>query len=103
MSRHHHLVQSLCHCWRLVLRDGARFGFTDHDADLTFDGLVHAASSALDAGEIESSLGFAVGGGEVTGALSAAGLTEADLAAGRFDAATLESWLPKRACCSMSA
>ncbi len=84
---------TLCHCWRLVLRDGMRLGFTDHDSDLTFDSLVHAAASGLDASDVETSLGFAAPGGEVAGALMAAALTEADLAAGRYDGATLETWL----------
>ena len=84
---------TLCHCWRLVLRDGSRIGFTDHDEDISFDGLVHAAASGLDASEVETSLGFAAPGGEVTGALMAAALSEADLSAGRYDGATIETWL----------
>ena len=60
---------TLCHCWRLLLRDGARLGFTDHDQDLTFDGLTHAAASGLDASDAESSLGFGAAGAEVNGAL----------------------------------
>ena len=84
---------TLCHCWRLVLRDGTRMGFTDHDRDLVFDGLTHAAASGLDASEVETSLGFAGAGGEVAGALTAAAMTEADLVAGRYDGATLETWL----------
>ncbi len=84
---------TLCHCWRLVLRDGTRLGFTDHDRDLTFDGLTHAAASGLDASEAETALGFAGVGGEIAGALMAAALTEADLAAGRYDGARLETWL----------
>ena len=84
---------TLCHCWRLVLRDGSRIGFTDHDQDLVFDGLTHAAASGLDASEVETSLGFAATGGEVAGALMAAALCEGDLAGGRYDGATIESWL----------
>ena len=84
---------TLCHCWRLLLRDGARLGFTDHDQDLTFDGLTHAAASGLDASDAETSLGFGAAGAEVNGALMAAALTESDLVAGRYDGATLETWL----------
>ena len=84
---------TLCHCWRLVRRDGTRLGFTDHDRDLSFDGITHSAMSGLDAANVESVLGFAVGGGEVSGALSSTTLNETDLANGRFDAATLETWL----------
>jgi len=84
---------TLCHCWRLVLRDGSRIGFTDHDRDLLFDGLNHAAASGLEASEVEASLGFAAAGAEVAGALMAASLSEADLAGGRYDGATIETWL----------
>ena len=84
---------TLCHCWRLLLRDGTRIGFTDHDRDLVFDGLTHAAASGLEASEVEASLGFAAAGAEVAGALMAAALSEAELAGGRYDGATIETWL----------
>lgn len=83
----------LCHCWRLARRDGAVFGFTDHDEDLTFGGQTYLARGGLDAREAEQSLGFAIGGGEVEGALTGEALSEADLAAGKFDGATVEIWL----------
>src|SRR3954466_3603019 len=60
---------SLCHCWKLIPRDGQSFGFTDHDRDLTFGGTVFAARSGLEAAEAMAELGFVVGGGEVSGAL----------------------------------
>jgi uncharacterized phage protein (TIGR02218 family) len=84
---------TLCHCWKLTRRDGARFGFTDHDRDLAFDGLTYAARTGLEAAEATAELGFAVGGGEVSGALVSAGVTEDDLAAGLYDAAAIEAWL----------
>ena len=73
---------TLCHCWALTRRDGLRLGFTDHDRDLTFGGLTHAAGTGLEAAEASAELGFAIAGGEVAGALSAMGLTEADIAGG---------------------
>ncbi len=84
---------TLCHCWRLTLRDGTRMGFTDHDCDLAFDGSTFSAGSGLDASSVESDLGFVVGGSEVTGALMSAAITEADIANGRYDGASVESWL----------
>ena len=83
---------TLCHCWRLIPRDGAALGFTDHDRDLSFDGALFSATTGLEAGAFETSLGFAVGGGEVAGALASAALTESDLAGGRYDGARLEIW-----------
>ena len=38
-------------------------------------------------------LGFAVGGGEVAGALVSAGITEDDIASGLYDDASVETWL----------
>jgi uncharacterized phage protein (TIGR02218 family) len=84
---------SLCRCWTLIRRDGAWFGFTDHDRDVTVAGRVHAARTGLDAAEATRELGFAVGGGEVAGALVSAGITEDDLAAGLYDDASVETWL----------
>ena len=86
-------VTTLCRCWRLIRRDGQGFGFTDHDRDLAFGGTTFRASTGLEAAEAQAELGFAVGGGEVAGALVSAGLTEADIAAGRYDDATVETWL----------
>ena len=84
---------TLCHCWKLLRRDGAVQGFTDHDRDLAFGGVTFAARTGLEAAEATQELGFAVGGGEVSGALVSAGLTEDDLAAGLYDDASVETWL----------
>lgn len=84
---------TLCHCWKLVRRDGKTFGFTDHDRDLAFGSVTFAARSGLEAAEATSELGFAVGGGEVAGALVSAGLTEDDISSGLYDDASVESWL----------
>ncbi|HEY8382738.1 MAG TPA: DUF2163 domain-containing protein [Microvirga sp.] len=86
-------VTTLCRCWRLIRRDGIAMGFTDHDRDLSFGGTTFAALTGLEAAEAEAQLGFATGGGEVAGALVSAGLTEADIAAGAYDDATVEAWL----------
>ncbi len=84
---------TLCHCWSLTRTDGFALGFTDHDRDLTFNGLTHTARSGLEAAEATAELGFAVGGGDVAGALSAAGITPEDIAAGLYDGANVETWL----------
>ena len=86
-------VTTLCRAWRLTRRDGTRFGFTDHDRDLSFDGTAFAARTGLEAAEASAELGFAVGGGEVAGALVSTGLTEADILAGRYDDASVETWI----------
>jgi len=84
---------TLCRAWALTRRDGATFGFTDHDRDLAFGGLTYAARTGLEAAEASAELGFAVGGGDVAGALTSAGIAEADVAAGLYDGAGIETWL----------
>ena len=84
---------SLCHCWRVTRHDGTVLGFTDHDGDLTFENTVFHAASGLDAAEAVSHASFATGGGEVAGALDSEGLSEADLAAGLWDGARVETFL----------
>ena len=86
-------VTTLCRAWRLWRRDGAVFGFTDHDRDLSFDGTIFAARTGLEAAEASAELGFAIGGGEVAGALVSAGLTEPDILAGRYDDARVATWI----------
>lgn len=83
-------VTTMCRCWRVTRRDGVVLGFTDHDRDIALDGLTFTAESGLDASEATANAGFAVGGGEVAGALGSAGLTEADLASGLWDDAGVE-------------
>jgi uncharacterized phage protein (TIGR02218 family) len=80
-------VSTLARCWTLTRRDGVAMGFTDHDADLTFDGVTHLARSGLEASETEAELGFSVASADVAGVLNAASLTEQDIARGLYDGA----------------
>jgi len=86
-------VTTLCRCWVVTRRDGTVQGFTDHDDDLILDGVTCRASTGLTASEATQQLGLAVTATEISGALADDTLTEADLAAGRYDAAAIEVWL----------
>lgn len=83
-------VTTLCHGWRLTRRDGRVLGFTDHDRDLVVDGLMMIAASGVAGSESTQARGLSVTGAEVSGALSAATLEEADLAAGQYDGAAID-------------
>jgi uncharacterized phage protein (TIGR02218 family) len=83
---------TLCWCWTLTRGDGAVQGFTDHDGVLSFDGVAYQAASGFTASEVQSSLGLTVDNLTLAGALSAATLNEADLAAGLYDNAVLAIW-----------
>jgi uncharacterized phage protein (TIGR02218 family) len=84
---------TLCRCYVLSRADGVVLGFTDHDADIVIDGVTCNAGTGLTASEVTTRLGLAVDGNEIFGALADEALTEADLAAGRYDAATVDTWL----------
>ncbi len=84
---------TMCRVWLVVRRDGVRFGFTDHDRDLSIEGDTFKAGSGLDASVLEASTGLSVDNGQAVGSLSAAGLTEVDILAGRYDGAEVWQWL----------
>lgn len=93
---HAHLADgptTVARCWALTRSDGQRYGFTDHDRDLAFDGLIFRAGSGLTALALQQSTGLSVDNSEAMGALSGASLSEADIEAGRFDGAELLAWL----------
>lgn len=83
---------SLCHVWRVSRPDGTVMGFTDHDRDLTFDGVVCGAASGWSAGAAEVSVGLGAGSVTAAGALDDTAITEEDIAAGLYDGASVEVW-----------
>lgn len=83
----------LCRCWVVRRKDGRVFGFTDHDRDIFFNGTTFKADTGLTAFSLQQTTGLSVDNSEAMGALSDAAITEADLSAGRFDDAEVESWL----------
>ncbi|MDO9524454.1 MAG: DUF2163 domain-containing protein [Gemmobacter sp.] len=86
-------ITTIARCWAVERRDGEVMGFTDHDVDLGFDGIVFRAGSGLTAKAISQTTGLSVDNTEALGALSDVGITEADLLAGRFDGADVRAWL----------
>jgi uncharacterized phage protein (TIGR02218 family) len=86
-------VTTLCRCWLIARNNGVTQGFTDHDEDVVLGAVTCRAGSGLSASEATQALGLAVAGSELSGALADDTLNEADLAAGRYDAAGVELWL----------
>lgn len=81
---------TLVYCWRVVRKDGVIQGFTEHDLDLTFDGLTYEASSGFTATQMVSELGLSVDNLNADGALSSDTISEDALASGRYDNAAVE-------------
>lgn len=86
-------VTTVARAWAVLRRDGVVLGFTDHDCDLTFEGMVFRAGSGLSAKAVSQTTGLSVDNTEALGALSDAGISEADILAGRFDGAEVRAWL----------
>ena len=84
---------TLCHCWRVVRRDGQAFGFTDHDRRLIVGGHTYEPESGFTQTEARETLGMAIDTVDVEGALSSDVLDEADIAAGVFDGAEVATLL----------
>jgi uncharacterized phage protein (TIGR02218 family) len=84
---------TVCRCWAVNRRDGRSFGFTDHDSDLEFGGITFRADTGLSAQALQQATGLSVDNSAALGALTDASLTEEDIEAGRFDGATVTSWL----------
>lgn len=80
-------------CWRVVRFDGVALGFTSHDRDLEIEGLVYRSAPGIAPSAIHLSAGLETDSMDVTGALSADAITEADLAAGRYDGAQVELFM----------
>lgn len=78
---------NLASLWRITRVDGVEFFFTDHDADLTFEGDVYVASVGYDRTAISNRVGLNVDELNVTGFLDSSAITEAELRAGLFDKA----------------
>jgi len=95
MSLAEHLASgatTVARAWTVERRDGVVLGFTDHDRDLSFDGVVFRASTGLTAQALEQTTGLSVDNNEAVGALSDAAISERDILAGRYDDARVSLW-----------
>ena len=84
---------TLCRAWRLTRQDGAVLGFTEHDHALDFAGTTFEAASGFAATEARVASGLQAPAAAVEGGFSSEAITEADLAAGRYDGARVELFL----------
>lgn len=83
---------TLARAWAITRADGVVLGFTDHDRDLAFDGVVFRAGTGMTARALVRGTGLSVDNSEGFGALSHGAITEADLRAGRYDGAGVRIW-----------
>lgn len=91
MSRVFHAteLEAVATFWRIHRRDGVTLGFTSHDRDLWFDGVLHRATPGMVPSAIRRTAGLEPDVAEVQSALSHDAIAAADLAVGRFDGASV--------------
>lgn len=86
-------LETVATFWRVLRTDGVTLGFTSHDRDLWFDGVLHRASPGMVPSSIKRTSDFEPDSAEVSGALSHDAITATDLAEGRFDGAQVRMGL----------
>lgn len=86
-------LTTVAHAWAITRKDGVVLGFTDHDRELTFDGITFRADTGLSALALSQSTGLSVDNTEALGALSDLSIREDEIEQGRFDEAEVLAWL----------
>lgn len=84
---------SLATLWKVTRTDSVVFGFTDHDADITFDGVTYAAATGFARSAVRATLGLDPDNLELAGALASSAITVEDVRAGVWDYAGVETFV----------
>jgi uncharacterized phage protein (TIGR02218 family) len=85
-----HDLTTIAFCWRLERRDGVALGFTTHDRDLARGGLIYRSAPGMLPSAISVADGFEADSLDIKGALTSDAISAADLAAGRWDGASVQ-------------
>ena len=83
-------MTTLATCWKITREDATILGFTDHDIDLTVDGVVYLAAVGYKPSAVEHKSDGSVDNMEVTGAIHFSGIDDDDLRSGLYDYARVE-------------
>jgi uncharacterized phage protein (TIGR02218 family) len=75
--------------WQIERQDGIALGFTSHNRDLWFDGLLHRAAPGMLPSAIRRDSSLSADSAEVSGALTHDAITASDLETGRYDGARI--------------
>ncbi|MET0310368.1 MAG: DUF2163 domain-containing protein [Sphingomonas sp.] len=77
-------------CWRIERCDGVTIGLTAHDRDLDIEGVLYRAAPGMTPSAIARSAQLDVDSMDVSGVLTSAAISEADLLVGRWDGARVD-------------
>ena len=85
--------KTLCHAWAITKANGAVLGFTDHDLQLSFEGVLFKPSGGFSAAALQQTTGLAIDNSEVVGAITDDAIRNDEIEAGIFDGAEVKVWL----------
>ena len=80
-------------CLKLTFPDASVVGYTNHDKDLTVSGVVYSASSGYTPSDVKNTDMLSVNNMDVQGLIVTGGVTEGDIAAGKYDGAAVEIFI----------
>lgn len=86
-------VVTLATLWKIVRTDGAIFGFTDHDQDITVGGQTYLSTGGHTSSAIVWSSDLSNSNQEVTAVFDSAAITSGDVMAGLWDYAAVTLYL----------
>ncbi len=82
-------VTTLATCWKITRVDGTVMGFTDATEDLVVSGVTYKAATGFTPSAVKTPSDASVPNIDVYGMLNSSAITNADLAAGKYDYAAI--------------
>lgn len=83
-------MTTLAQCWKVTRTDAQVFAFTDHDRNLTVDGVTYKAAIGFIASAVERSTELKTDNQQLTGLIDDDSITTADLRTGKFSGARID-------------
>lgn len=83
-------VTTLAYLVKITRADAVVKGFTTHDQNIVIGGVTYKADGALTPSAIQSQAGLNTDNLDITGILNSSDITDADIAAGRYDHARVD-------------
>lgn len=83
---------SIVTCWRATRTDGQVFGFTNHDQDVDFGGVIYYAKGGYTRTDIANNSNLDVDNNDIDGLFDSDLITENDLRAGLWDGCQIEEF-----------
>lgn len=86
-------VKTIATLWKITRKDGAIFGFTDHDVDIYFDNLLYLSHGGYTASNVESTSDLSTSNMEVNALFDSSVITQADLESGLWGQAAVSIFM----------